>query len=186
MMEFFEALFAIIIVGWCLARIFLLFLKPIIAVFVGYLFAIVVLLLLRETSPILMFFAIFSPIGVVLPAIAIQNSLKTIGFQFVQFSRIEIATVFVLFLAYILASIGFVNWDPYRYGYSAVGVGIVSITISTYCFIRGHIVLLAAIFISQILWYLEIGSSNYYDNIGNMLLIPILPLVLLTGKIVKS
>jgi hypothetical protein len=170
---------AAVVLGWCLSRLLGLAIAPARATVLGYGLAAGIVLISYSSFLTGMFTALLAPYGVLLPALALQNTARRMGIHTKPYSSAEMVAAFGLYLLFLMASAGVFEWDPYSYGYGGQGAVMVAILLAGYALWRGHIVLLAVIVVAQALWLLDIGSSNLFDHLSHVLLVFILPITLL-------
>ncbi len=175
----YELCAAAVVFGWCISRILGLVVSPARATALGYGLAAVIVLLSYSSFLTGMFTALLAPYGVLLPALALQNSARHLGFHTKPYSIAEMLAAFGLYLFFLMASAGVFEWDPYRYGYGGQGAAIVAVLLSGYALWRGHIVLLGVVILAQALWLLDIASSNLFDHLSHVLLVFMLPITIL-------
>lgn len=174
MTDLFEASAAGILTGWCLYRVLGRFLPRnttlLVAVGVGFMPFFVM--------PGLAFYAlviaVFAPFGMMLPVLAAQSILRDFGIGSKRFATVDLIVILVLYVGFIAASIGVIDWDPYRYGYAPLWGGAMAVGLCIYGALRGHIGVCIAALGGQILWMMDIGSSNYFDHVSHVMIIPVI------------
>lgn len=171
----YELASAAILFGWLLSRSLRLILPMRRATLAGFGLAVPVVLLSYSSFVTGMFIGLLAPFGVLVPALALQNSARAIGLDTRRYSVSEMLGLWVFYLMFLMASAGVFNWEPYRYGYDAPGVAVVALALAVYAAWRGHVVVLASVILAQVLWLADIGSSNFFDQISHVLLVFILP-----------
>lgn len=182
MSAIYELICAAILLGWCASRLLMLALPDRRAVWVGYGGAGMIILFAHHTMPLGFFVALFAPFGVLLPALALQNSARVFGFNASRYRRRDIIVFLAIYLAFLAASAGVVDWHPYSYGYDAFGAAVVALVLAVFALWRGYVVVLAVVVTAQILWLAGIGSSNFFDQISHVLLIFVLPISALRNR----
>lgn len=172
----YELASAAVLLGWLLSRLLGLALPVWRATLTGFGLAILIVSLSFSSFTTGMFIGLLAPFGVLVPALALQNSARAIGMDTRRYSVTEMLGLWVFYLMFLTASAGVFDWDPYRFGYAAPGAATVALAMAAYAVWRGHVVVLASVVLAQALWLADIGSSNFYDQISHVLLVFILPI----------
>lgn len=130
--------------------------------------------------------AIFAPLGALLPALALQNIARKFNlYKPVAYPVYELILVLIIYVAFLSASIGVFSFDPYRYGYNPTLGSIIAFVTCCYALWRGYIFIAGALILGQIAWALGVSSSNYFDHITHVMLVPVI-LTTLIKKTVKT
>jgi hypothetical protein len=117
--------------------------------------------------------ATFEPFGVMLPALCLISSLRRrnlIRFATITaWEKLGWAAVTALVIAgtggefdYNLYSLFYTGWEPFA----------AASLIALWAWWRRQDHVLAAVFIGQVFWLMDIGSSNLYDHLTHALLVP--------------
>ena len=171
-----------ILIGWTISKIVGVVAPRKLALVVGIIVGLAVATIARGAPPILYFTAILSPIAITVPLLAVRNFLQTSGISCPRFSKVELAGILVLYIVFLAASMGVISFDFYRLGYNPVWAGVFALFLIGYgAFRRNPFFPIIAIF-GQVLWTFDIGSSNYFDHIGHVLLVPIIVVALLSRR----
>lgn len=170
----YEAIAAGVVVGWCVYWLLLFFTPRKLAVAVSVLIGFGPFIFLPELLFYSMIIAVFAPFGLILPIVAGQGILRELGYPVKKFASIDLVIILTVYTVFISASVGVFAWDPYRYGYSPAGGGAVAALLCLYGILRQHPGVCIAAIGGQCLWMSDIGSSNYFDHVGHVLLIPII------------
>lgn len=173
MIEVYTSITLGIIIGWIAFRLGRFATGRLIGYLFGIAAGIYCVIVARDSLPILYFTAIFSPIAVTIPLLAIRNTFAIFTFPWPRFSKSEVTLFLVLYIIFLSASMGVFTFDPYRFGYDPVIAGGVALALVIYGTIRRNPFFAIVAVSGQILWVFEIGSSNYFDHITHVLLIPI-------------
>jgi len=182
----YELASAAVLLGWLISRVLRLVMQARQATLTGFGLAALVVVLSYTGFMTGMFIGLLAPFGVMVPALALQNSARVFGLNTRGYSVMEMLGFWVFYLAFLTASAGVLDWDPYRFGYAAPGAAIAALALSAYAVWRGHVVVLAAVVLAQLLWLADIGSSNFYDQISHVLLVFILPVCALRRAAQKT
>jgi len=174
----YEALAAGIVTAWVLFQGLRLFLPLRMALGCALALGVLPYLLVPHVPAFAMIIAVFAPFGVLLPVLAVQSLMRTTGVAVPRFATRELLLGLVCYVAFLSASLGVFDWDPYRLGYTPHWGGGIAVLIAAYGALRGHVGLSLAALLGQVLWMLDIGSSNYFDHISHALMVPILVVVL--------
>ncbi len=172
MSQFFEYAGLLIISVWVFHASFMFFMPNIKAL----VFAIIISCLIPIISYDIgyVFIAVLAPFGVILPAMALQNMARGFGLNVKEFRTIELVIFVILYLVFLCASLGVFTFDPYRFGYIPLNSHIIAIIGVLYALCRQYYPLAVAILLGQVLWFFDIGSSNFFDHISHALLVPII------------
>lgn len=136
----------------------------------------------RHSDFNLLMVSLLSPLPVLIPVYALGLLAGPFGFRPGWWPRADLAVALVALLTLILSAIGHIGFDIYRYGYEAWPVAIIAAGMAALALWRNHMLLLVGIVLGQILWMLEIGSTNFFDHVSHILLIPLLGLYILKRR----
>lgn len=175
----FEAAAAGILVSWCLYRLVGLFLPRIPALLVAGAVGFIPFFAFPELPFYAMIMAVFAPFGLLLPILAVQSGLRDFGVPINRFATFDLIVILILYLGFISASVGVVAWDPYRYGYVPIWGGSVALLFCLYGVLRGHLGVCLASLGGQILWMMDVSSSNYFDHVSHLMIIPVITVCLI-------
>jgi len=170
----YEACAAGVLVSWCLYRLLHLVLPKLPAVAVSVVAGFVPFIIFPELLFYSMIIAIFAPFGLLLPMAAVQGFFRDFGYPVNRFATVDLVIVLILYLIFVSASVGVVTWDPYRYGYDPVWGGFVALILCLYGMLREHLGIVIIALAGQFLWMLGIGSSNFFDHVSHVLIIPVI------------
>lgn len=175
----YEACAAGVLASWCLFRLLQLVLPKVPALVVAVTVGLVPFILLPELLFHSMTIAIFAPFGLILPMVAVQGFFRDFGYTVKRFATVDLGVVLILYLFFVSASVGVVAWDPYRYGYDPVWGGAVAFLLCLYGVLRGHPGVSLVALLGQFLWINDIASSNFFDHVSHVLLIPVIVVCLI-------
>ncbi|MGM0742366.1 MAG: hypothetical protein ACQEVT_12415 [Pseudomonadota bacterium] len=162
---------AFALLGWALAA-------PL-AVWVGGAIGGLAVLLARNTLPLRGMVALLAPFGVMLPAIALRDMAAGAGLPVVPFATFELLVFLVLYLAFLTSAIGLVRLDAYRIGYAPLPVAVMVLAVCLYGFLTGNWFLPLVAVLGQGMWVSGWGSSNWFDHVTHVLLVPVALVVLI-------
>lgn len=123
--------------------------------------------------------AVLAPFGAMLPALALQNIVGRLQDRAHRvFPTSELAIVLIVYVAFLSASMGVFEFDPYRYGYFPLFGSAAAFVICGYALWRGYHYVAIASVVGQIAWIFDVGSSNYFDHITHVMVIFVIATVL--------
>lgn len=126
--------------------------------------------------------AVLAPFGVMVPALCLQWSARKIGFALPRAPRLDLLALVALMLVVTLGAGGVLPIQPYAWFYSGLGAGVLALGIAAWALWRNQAFVLGAVVLGQVLWLLDVGSSNFYDHMTHFVLIPALAVVGLSPK----
>ena len=156
--------------GWIVA--------PWLAVALGVVLAVAVIGLARDTLVPGGLVALLAPFGVMLPALALRHMGGSLGLPVVPFGTLEIVVFLGLYVAFLAASMGVFPVDPYRLGYAPVPVGVMVLAVCLYGAVTGNPFLPLVAVLGQVAWVMGWGSSNWFDYVLHVLMVPVAVVVL--------
>lgn len=163
-----------LVFGWCLMAAGRFFVSPRRAAIVGLAAGVLAALVGRGHPPVHFFAGLFLPLGLSLPALALQDALGAFGVRGRRWPAWEVAALLVLYLAFLAASMGAVAFDPYRFGYQPGPVAMLSLALVLYGWLRRDFLIAGVALAGQALWLAGVGGGNYFDHIAHVLLAPVL------------
>lgn len=156
--------------GWIVA--------PWLAVALGVVLAVAVIGLARDTLVPGGLVALLAPFGVMLPALALRHMGGSLGLPVVPFGTLEIVVFLGLYVAFLAASMGVFPVDPYRLGYAPLPVGAMVLAVCLYGAVTGNPFLPLVAVLGQVAWVMGWGSSNWFDYVLHVLMVPVAVVVL--------
>lgn len=156
--------------GWIVA--------PWLAVALGVVLPVAVIGLARDTLVPGGLVALLAPFGVMLPALALRHMGGSLGLPVVPFGTLEIVVFLGLYVAFLAASMGVFPVDPYRLGYAPVPVGVMVLAVCLYGAVTGNPFLPLVAVLGQVAWVMGWGSSNWFDYVLHVLMVPVAVVVL--------
>ncbi|MEO0567177.1 MAG: hypothetical protein AAF066_05555 [Pseudomonadota bacterium] len=172
-----------ILIGWLLSVIFGLFLPTVIATPMSVVYAAACVWLLRNNIALTGAIAVLTPLGVMMPALALRHMLVGLGFDIPGFLGIEVAVFLIAYTAFLCAAFGLIPIDLYRLGYDPRSVAVFAFCLCLYAFFMGNWFLAFVVVSGQFVWMMRWGSSNWFDQMTHVLLWPVALVVLITRLI---
>ena len=134
--------------------------------------------LFRDTVAARGFVALVGPIGVVLPLLVLRYIGADLGLSVQVFGTVELLAFLGAYLVFLAATLGMVPVDMYRWGYAPVPVGAMVLILCGYGALTGNVFIPLVAVTGQALWVTGWGSSNWFDHVLHVLLVPITIIVL--------
>ena len=156
--------------GWVVA--------PWLAVALGAVVGLAVIALARDTLVPSGLVALLAPFGVMLPALALRHMGGSLGLPVLPFGTVEIVVFLGLYVVFLAASMGVVPVDPYRLGYAPLPVGGMVLAVCLYGALTGNPFLPLVAVLGQVAWVMGWGSSNWFDYVLHVLMVPVAVIVL--------
>lgn len=134
---------------------------------------------LRDTLPMNALVAVLAPFGIMLPALAARHVAVKVGLPVPGFSTPELAAFLVLYVAFTCTAFGVIPVDLYRFGYAPWPVAAMVLAVCAYGFATGNWFLAGVAVAGQLAWVMGWGSSNWFDMMLHVLLVPVAAIVLI-------
>ncbi|MDZ7711191.1 MAG: hypothetical protein U5K36_14905 [Roseovarius sp.] len=157
--------------GWAGSALAGLWAGPVMASAAGGAVAALVLLL-RHSMPVAGAMALLSPIGVMLPALALRHAATVWGVPVAPFGTVELLVFLAAYAVFLAAAMGLVPVDLYRLGYAPAPVAAMVLAVCAYGLWSGALFLPLVAVAGQALWVAGLGSSNWFDHILHAVLLP--------------
>lgn len=135
--------------------------------------------LFRDTVAVNVMVALLAPFGVMLPVLALRHVGMRFGLEFPVFGTIELAVFLVVYVVFLMAAFDVLPVDLYRYGYAPVPVAAMVLAVCAYGFVTGNWVLPLVAVLGQAFWVMCWGSSNWFDYVLHVVLVPVVAVVLI-------
>lgn len=129
--------------------------------------------------------ALFAPFGVLLPALAIRSITRSLGVRVMPFHWAELLIFLLIYGFFIASSAGALPFDLYHLGYAPTGAAGLSLALCLWGMVRNSLFLPITSLVSLALWQAGLGSSNAFDNLTHLALLP-LALIALPGAILRQ
>ncbi|RKF14012.1 hypothetical protein D6850_12590 [Roseovarius spongiae] len=167
-----------VLIGWLAWALGGMALSPVPATALGAAIGLGAVTVFAGTLPIAALIALLAPFGVMLPALALRQVGAHLGLPVAPFSTLELAAFLVAYLVFLAAAMGAVPVDLYRFGYAPLPVALMTLAVCAYGFATGNLFLPLVAVAGQLAWALGWGSSNWFDHVLHVLLIPIVLTIL--------
>ncbi len=174
MIDLYTSFVITIMLGWVAFQILKIALPYKQSLITGLLVGLAFATIGRTSLPVTFLVATFFPVAFTIPAIVIRDFMNKAGISCPPIKRWEIGLFLIIYSAFLAASMGAIAFDPYRFGYDPVWAGLVAMLLVAYTAWRKNPFPAIIAVTGQALWLAGIGSSNYFDQIGHFLLLPIL------------
>ena len=117
--------------------------------------------------------ATFEPFGVMLPALCGMRLVQASGWQGPPpVPRLDKLVWALLILVVLLGAGGALSMHPYAWFYTGLGPAILALAVGAWSLWRRQTVVIGAVVVAQVLWLADVGSSNIYDHLAHVLLVP--------------
>jgi len=164
--------------GWVAFALTGLWAAPLVASTTGGAFAALVLVL-RHSLPVAGAMALLSPIGVMLPALALRHAAAAWGVPVAPFGTAELLLFLVVYAAFLASATGLVPVDLYRLGYAPAPVAAMVLAVCACGLWSGTLFLPLVAVAGQALWVAGLGSSNWFDHILHAVRVPVVLVALI-------
>lgn len=173
-----------LILAWLSWGVMSFFAGPFIGVPIGLVSGVAAVFYLRSSMALRGLVAVLEPMGIVLPILILRQMLGAIGVPFEPFGGLELFLFLLLYIPFLACAFDLLPFDPYRLGYRALPVAGVALVICLLALLSGQWVLALIAVAGQGLWVFRLGSSNYFDHILHVTLVPV-AVVVLIARIVE-
>lgn len=136
-------------------------------------------LALRRSIPVAGVMALLSPLGVMLPALALRDLATTWGLPVAPFGTAELLIFLAAYAGFLVSATGLVPVDLYRLGYAPWPVAAMVLAVCVYGILTKTLFLPLVTVAGQALWVARLGSSNWFDHVLHAMLMPVAVVVLL-------
>lgn len=123
--------------------------------------------------------ALLAPFGVMLPALAVRHVAVQFGVPVPAFSSLEIIVFLGAYVAFLSAAFGVIQVDLYRFGYAPWPVAVMVLAVCLYALLTGNWFLAGVAVAGQFVWIMGWGSSNWFDMMLHVLLVPVAVITLI-------
>ncbi|GAW36270.1 hypothetical protein RA2_03340 [Roseovarius sp. A-2] len=132
----------------------------------------------RRTRPLAGLMALMSPVGVMLPALALRQVAAAWGVPVEAFGTWELVVFLLAYLGFLVSAMGVVPVDVYRLGYAPVPVAMMVLAVCAYGLWSGTLFLPLVAVVGQAFWAAGRGSSNWFDYVLHAGLVAVAGVVL--------
>ncbi|MEO1139788.1 MAG: hypothetical protein AAFW87_10050 [Pseudomonadota bacterium] len=154
-------------------------LSPPLAAGLAVLAAVASVTVFRNSVPVAGAIAVLAPFGVMLPALAIRHVAVTLGIPVPGFSTIELFVFLVAYVAFLCTAFNILPFDLYRQGFAPWSVAGMVLLVCIYALVTGNWFLAGVAVFGQLAWVMGWGSSNWFDMMLHVLLVPIAAVALI-------
>lgn len=149
----------------------------------GGLAGVLAVLAFRDTVALRAMVAVLGPVGVVLPLLALRHVAGGLGLPVQGFPIAGLVAFLLAYLLFLAASMGVVPVDPYRLGYAPLPVAVMVLAVCALGAVQGNVFLPLLAVLAQGLWVAGWGSSNWFDHVLHVALVPVVAVVLI-GRLI--
>ncbi|QYX56217.1 hypothetical protein K1T73_14305 [Roseovarius sp. SCSIO 43702] len=122
--------------------------------------------------------AVLEPLGVVLPILALRHMAVTAvpeaGPVLGDWSGWELLTILLAYLGFLAGAMGVFRLSLYPLGYRAGPVAGMVLALCILALLAGNLTLAVVAVAGQAMWVLRLGSSNWFDHVLHVLLVPVI------------
>lgn len=162
-----------VILGWVLFHLIGLVLSPTGALIWAALLAGLAVSVAWDSVAVSGAMAVLAPFGVMLPALALRHVGVQFGLPVPGFSALELVVFLVAYVAFLCAAFGVIPVDVYRFGYAPWPVAGMVLAVCAYGLLTGNWFLAGVAVLGQLAWVMGWGSSNWFDMMLHVLLVPV-------------
>lgn len=163
---------------WAGFAVFLPWTEPEMAVMAGAILGVGLIHGLRESVAVRGLVAVLEPVGIVLPILALRHMVVAVlpeaEMWFGPWNGGVLAAVLVGHVAFLAAAMGVTRGSAYPLGYRAGPVGMMVLALCGLGLITGNVTIPLIAVAGQALWVAKIGSSNWFDHVLHVLLVPVI------------
>lgn len=172
-----------VLIGWVIFALSGLVLSAPWAAGLGALIGAGAVLAFRDTVALRGAVAVLGPLGVVLPLLALRHVAGGLGLAIQPFPTPWLILFLLAYLAFLAASMGVLPADPYRLGYAPLPVAAMVLALCAWGAVQGNLFVPLLAVTAQALWLAGWGSSNWFDHVLHVALVPVVAVVLI-GRLV--
>ena len=115
--------------------------------------------------------ATFEPFGVLLPGVCLASCLQRAGYwAYPPITRVEKLAGTALILILVLGSLDLLSFVPYTWFYAGWPPAVLACALAIWAVVRGQMHVLICVALAQVFWLLDVGSSNFVDQVSHLLL----------------
>jgi len=167
------------ILAWMAWGCAALFVAAPFSLLIGLSVALAVMMLFRQSLPVSGLMALLEPIGVILPLLILRQAAIALGWEMPVFASLELILFLLAYIMFLVTAFGLLPFDLYRLGYAPMPVAVMVLALCAYGLWSGNWFIALAAVIAQALWVARQGSSNWFDHILHVALIPVVVTVLI-------
>lgn len=117
--------------------------------------------------------AVLSPVGVMLPALALRDVAAAWGVPVMPFTSLELALFLAAYACFLSSAMGLLPVDLYRLGYAPRPVAAMVLVVCACGLVSGALFLPLVAVAGQAFWVTRLGSSNWFDHVLHAALVPV-------------
>lgn len=167
-----------ILLSWVVFAISGFMMADIRAVTLGAVVGIAWVLLARDSMALRGMVALLAPFGVMLPALALRHAGVKLGFEVPSFGTLELGVFLLAYIMFLMTAFDVVPVDLYRFGYAPMPVAMMVLAVCGYGLATGNWFLPLVAVLGQAFWVMGWGSSNWFDFVLHVLLVPVTAIAL--------
>jgi len=133
---------------------------------------------LRRSVPVAGAMALLSPVGVMLPALALRDAGAAWGLPVTPFGTVELMVFLAASTGFLASAMGLLPVDIYRQGYAPRPVAAMVLMVCAYGLVTSSLFLPLVAVAGQALWVARLGSSNWFDHVLHAMLLPVVVVAL--------
>ena len=123
--------------------------------------------------------ALLAPFGVLLPALATRQMAIRLGVDFPTFTTAELLVFLAIYVWFLSTTFGITPGQPYRLGYAPLPVALMVLALCAYGALTGNWFIPLVAVLGQLGWVMGWGSSNWFDYVTHVLLVPVVVVTLI-------
>lgn len=177
------SVFLAVIIAWMAWGGASLMVSTPLSLFIGAAVGLLVIGVFRDTLAINGLMALLEPIGIILPLLILRQAAGALGWDWPAFSNLELLVFLILYVAFLASAFGVVPVEAYRLGYAPGPVAIMVVVLCLYGFLTGNWFVPLAAVAAQAMWVAGAGSSNWFDHILHVALVPVIVVVMVTRMV---
>lgn len=168
-----------VLLGWIAWGVASLILGLPVSAIIGALAGALTVIFLRDTLVVRGLVALLDPVGIVLPLLILRQVAGALGLPVMPFGTGELLFFLALYIPFLACALGVWPVDPYRVGYMPAPVAGIVLVVCLYGLLVGNWFIPLIAVAGQALWVARLGSSNYFDHVLHVALIPVVCVVLI-------
>lgn len=122
--------------------------------------------------------AVLEPIAVILPLLVLRQMAAALGAPVQPFETAHLLVFLLAYLLFLAVAAGALPGQVYRLGYAPIPVAMIVLALCAYGLWQGMVFVPLIAVLGQALWVMGWGSSNYFDHILHVGLLPVVIVVL--------
>jgi hypothetical protein len=172
--------FLALIIAWVMWGVASLVLSGPLSLMIGAALGFLIVFAFRESFPVMGLMALLEPIGIILPLLILRQASGALGWDWPAFSTEELLIFLLFYVAFLATAFGVIPLEAYRIGYAPGPVAVMVLALCLYGFLSGNWFVPLTAVAAQAMWVAGAGSSNWFDHILHVALVPVVVVVLIT------